>query len=158
VQPRPHQPRQHLTFHRTLYSVNMNWTGGTLQRTKHANKGITQKQKAYFARARTHLQNGSKSPAVPFRPSYLQNDDSFELAGHLPSFGSGSVRHTGHPARNRHDTTHRGLLPNSEHRGFSRGNGAKVRHSPPAASVRTDALTLQPLRGSGGKVRCHLTS
>jgi hypothetical protein len=72
----------------------MNWTGGTLQRTKNANKGVVQKQKAYFAKARTHLQNGPDSPIAPFRPSYLQNDDSFELAGHLPSFGTRSVRHT----------------------------------------------------------------
>jgi len=83
----------------------MNWTGGTLQRTKNANKGTKTVQKAYFAKARTNLQNGSHSPVAPFRPSYLQNDDSFELAGHLPTFGSGSVRHTGHSARRRREFT-----------------------------------------------------
>lgn len=77
----------------------MNWTGGTLQRTKTASKGVVQKQKAHFAKARTNLQNGPDSPNAPFRPSYLQNDDSFELTRRLPSFGSGSVRHTGHSAR-----------------------------------------------------------
>jgi hypothetical protein len=56
----------------------MNWTGGSLQRTKIANKGVTQKQKAYFARARMHLQNGPTSPAAPFQPSYLRNDDRVE--------------------------------------------------------------------------------
>jgi hypothetical protein len=83
----------------------MNWTGGTLQRTKNANKGVIQKQKAYFAKARTNLQNVPDPPIAPFRPSYLQNDDSFELAGHLPSFGTGSVRHTGHAAQRHRDET-----------------------------------------------------
>jgi hypothetical protein len=81
----------------------MNWTGGSLQRTKHANKSVVQKQKAYFARARTHLQNGPKSPATPFRPTYLQKNDNLELVGYLPSFGSSSVRHTGHPPRHRYE-------------------------------------------------------
>jgi hypothetical protein len=82
--------------------TNMNWTGGSLQRTKHANKGIVQKQKAHFAKARNHCQDGPKLPAVPFRPSYLGVDNSFELSGHLPSYGRGSVRHTGHTARPRY--------------------------------------------------------
>lgn len=77
----------------------MNWTGGTLQRTKTANKGVIQKQKAYFAKARTLLQNEPDSPIAPFRPSYLQNDDGSQLGAHMPAFGSGSTRHTGHPAR-----------------------------------------------------------
>jgi hypothetical protein len=81
--------------------MNMNWTGGSLQRTKHANKGITQKQKAYFARARTHHQEGSKSPAVSFRPSFLGVDSSFESRGHVPSYWLGSV-HTRHSGRQRH--------------------------------------------------------
>jgi hypothetical protein len=83
----------------------MNWTGGSLQRMKDANKGVVQKQKAYFARARTHLQIGPKSPAVPFIPTYLQNDDNFEPAGCLSSFASGPVRHTGHSARRRRNAT-----------------------------------------------------
>jgi hypothetical protein len=85
----------------------MNWTGGSLQRTKQANKGVLQKQKAYFARTRTHLQNGPKSPTAPFRPTYLQNDDSFELAGHLPALGSSSVRHTRQSAWHHHEPAHR---------------------------------------------------
>jgi hypothetical protein len=89
----------------------MNWTGGSLQRTKHVNKGIVQKQKAYFAKARTHLRNGSKSPAVPSRPTYLQNDSTFELAGHLPAFGSGSARHAGYSARRRHASMQRSISP-----------------------------------------------
>jgi hypothetical protein len=81
--------------------MNMNWTGGSLQRTKHANKGVAQKQKAYFARTRTYHQEGSKLPAVPFRPSFLGVDSSFEFSGHVPSYGQGSVRHTGHSGRRR---------------------------------------------------------
>lgn len=54
----------------------MNWTGGSLQRTKHANKGVLQKQKAYFAKTRTHLQNGLPSTAVPFKPSYALQDET----------------------------------------------------------------------------------
>lgn len=74
----------------------MNWTGGSLQRTKTANKGIIQKQKAFFARARAHLQNGFTLPIVPFEPSYLQNHDDYELTGRPPFYGSGLVRHPGH--------------------------------------------------------------
>lgn len=46
---------------------SMNWTGGRLQQSKNANKGIIQKQKAHFARARTQLQNniGASTPAFP---------------------------------------------------------------------------------------------
>ncbi|KAF2028809.1 hypothetical protein EK21DRAFT_90328 [Setomelanomma holmii] len=106
----------------------MNWTGGSLQRMKHANKGVTQKQKAYFVRARTHLQNGSKSPVVPFRPSYLQNDDNFELAGHLPSFGSGSIRHTGHSTRHRRDVNHREYSPEDKHQMLGHHHRARSRH------------------------------
>jgi hypothetical protein len=84
----------------------MNWTGGSLQRTKQASKGVVQKQKAYFARTRTHIQNGPKSPAAPFRPTYLQNDDKFELTGQLPAFVSSSVRHTKHSAWYYHEPTH----------------------------------------------------
>jgi hypothetical protein len=54
----------------------MNWTGGSLQRTKHANKGVLQKQKAYFAKSRTHLQNDFPSAAVPFKPSYALQDET----------------------------------------------------------------------------------
>lgn len=81
----------------------MNWIGGTLQRTKHANKGVIQKQRAYFARARTQLKQSPGTPAVPFRPDYLLDGDGHELGHYLPTFGSGSVRHTGHLARKRRE-------------------------------------------------------
>jgi hypothetical protein len=58
--------------------VEMNWTGGSLQRTKIANKGVAQKQRAHFARARMHLQNGPTSAAAPFYPSFLRNEDRSE--------------------------------------------------------------------------------
>ncbi|KAI8942985.1 hypothetical protein NX059_001022 [Plenodomus lindquistii] len=63
----------------------MNWTGGSLQRTKKSNGGTIQQQKAYFARARTHVQNVTSSQAVPFRPSYLQADGSDKSTGNLLS-------------------------------------------------------------------------
>ncbi|KAF3033472.1 hypothetical protein E8E11_003068 [Didymella keratinophila] len=77
----------------------MNWTGGTLQRTKHANKGVIQKQKAHFARARTQLQHSPGTPAAPFRPDFLQGSDTYDLGQRLPAFSTGSVRRTGHSAR-----------------------------------------------------------
>ncbi|KAH8722542.1 hypothetical protein GQ44DRAFT_761665 [Phaeosphaeriaceae sp. PMI808] len=82
----------------------MNWTGGSLQRTKHANKGIAQKQKDFFARARTHLQNGTKPPVKPFRPSYLQNDNSFRLIEH--PFGSGHVCRNKQSTKRYHEAMH----------------------------------------------------
>ncbi|KAF1835189.1 hypothetical protein BDW02DRAFT_597577 [Decorospora gaudefroyi] len=75
----------------------MNWTGGSLQRTKKANTGVLQQQRAYFAKARTHLQNTTNSPGPPFRPSYLRDNEDFGAM--RASFGSGSVRHVGHPAK-----------------------------------------------------------
>lgn len=89
----------------------MNWTGGTLQRTKRANKGVMQKQKAYFARARTQLQQSPGTPAEPFRPEYLQDSDDRELVHHLPSLDPDSVRHTGHSARKRRKVDERHTSP-----------------------------------------------
>ncbi|KAF2822086.1 hypothetical protein CC86DRAFT_448494 [Ophiobolus disseminans] len=125
----------------------MNWTGGTLQRTKNANKGVVQRQKAHFARVRTYLQNGSNTSIAPFRPSYLQNDDSFELAGHLPSFGSGSVRHTGHSARHHRDTPDQGLPPDCEARDSGRPAKVHYEYISPEASHRP-GLTAKSLKRS----------
>jgi hypothetical protein len=141
---------------RRPYSVltsKMNWTGGSLQRTKHANKGVVQKQKAYFAKARTQLQSDSKSPAAPFRPTYLLNDSIFELAGHLPAFGSGSVRHTGHSARNRRESIQRG--PSPDNRTFADGDGliSSLRHNRQEPSDG-DAVAM---RHRGSELRGMLT-
>lgn len=56
----------------------MNWTGGSLQRSKIANKGVIQKQRAFFAKARTSLQHAPISAATPFCPDYLPSNDVFE--------------------------------------------------------------------------------
>ncbi|KAF1939707.1 hypothetical protein EJ02DRAFT_408020 [Clathrospora elynae] len=88
----------------------MNWTGGSLQRTRKANQGVMQQQKAYFAKARTQLQNMQSSTVAPFRPSYLRDRD-VDLFGQMPMLGSGSVRHTGHSARRRGETTRREHSP-----------------------------------------------
>ncbi|KAH9866208.1 hypothetical protein J1614_008773 [Plenodomus biglobosus] len=77
----------------------MNWTGGSLQRTRKGNGGIIQQQKAYFARARTHLQDVTNSPAAPFRPSYLHASGSDGLMGQLPLFGTQSIRHKGQTSK-----------------------------------------------------------
>jgi hypothetical protein len=92
---------------------NMNWTGGSLQRTKKANAGVLQQQKAYFAKSRTHLQNASNSPVAPFRPSYLRDNEGFDLmpVGAIHSFGSVSVRHTGHSAKRRGERPRREPSP-----------------------------------------------
>jgi hypothetical protein len=85
----------------------MNWTGGSLQRhSRNANNSLVSRQKQHFAKVRTALQNGGKSPATPFRPDYLHNED-ISLGEPLPIFDLGSVQHTGHSNRSRgqqHDT------------------------------------------------------
>ncbi|KAJ8110001.1 hypothetical protein OPT61_g7041 [Boeremia exigua] len=79
----------------------MNWTGGTLQRTKHANKGVVQKQRAYFARARTKLQQSPNSPTAPFCPDFLRECDSNSFGRRIASSSSGSVHRAGHLAGKR---------------------------------------------------------
>jgi len=74
--------------------ATMNWTGGKLQRSKQASKGITQIQKAHFARARTQLQNNSNALTSPFRPNFFPADEDL-LGGQLPSFTSRPIRNTG---------------------------------------------------------------
>jgi hypothetical protein len=77
----------------------MNWTGGSLHRhSKNAHKSVVNRQKEHFAKIRTALQNGSLTSTVPFRPNYLA-DDSDKVLSQLTPFGTGSVRHTGHPKR-----------------------------------------------------------
>ncbi|KAF2654605.1 hypothetical protein K491DRAFT_464235 [Lophiostoma macrostomum CBS 122681] len=77
----------------------MNWTGGSLQRhSKNAHKGIVRRQKQHFAKVRTALQNRPLTSATPFRPSFLE-DEHLTVSGQMPSFGLGSVRHTGHAKR-----------------------------------------------------------
>jgi hypothetical protein len=78
----------------------MNWTGGSLQRTKHAHKGHLQQQRAYFAKARTQLQNAPDSPTFPFRPNWLRNADESDLKGGMSRF-TASIRQPGHSAKNR---------------------------------------------------------
>ena len=69
-------------------TLRMNWTGGRLQRSKNANKGIVQKQKAHFARARTQLHNDA--PTI----------QSSLLCGDPPAV-SRTVRHAGHSRTSR---------------------------------------------------------
>ncbi|KAF1849426.1 uncharacterized protein K460DRAFT_354276 [Cucurbitaria berberidis CBS 394.84] len=99
------------SWHGISHATKMNWTGGSLQRTKNANKGVLQRQKAYFARARTHLQSASNSPTTPFRPSYLGDNDSFDFMEQIPTLGSGVVQHAGHPARGRGERLRRKTPP-----------------------------------------------
>ncbi|KAI4665235.1 uncharacterized protein J4E88_010560 [Alternaria novae-zelandiae] len=118
----------------------MNWTGGSLQRTKKANTGVIQQQKAYFARARTQLQNDTNPPVAPFRPSYLQDDEDSYLLGIAP-FGSGSLRHTGHAAKRRNERTQ------PEHTPGNYQPTAKRRETTPhEESHPNDRLTHKDLR------------
>ncbi|KAG9194174.1 hypothetical protein G6011_04209 [Alternaria panax] len=109
----------------------MNWTGGSLQRTKKANRGVLQQQKAYFAKARTQLQNATDSPAAPFRPSYLRDNDDCGLWGITPSV-SGSVRHTGHAAKRTGERRQRG--PTTEKRRSTTNALGKFPHEQHSAS------------------------
>jgi hypothetical protein len=132
----------------------MNWTGGSLQRTKHANKGIVQKQKAYFARARTHHQKGSKSPSVPFRPNFLGVDGSFELSGHVSSYGKGSVRHTGHSGRRRH-TPAQPVVSTDDHALYTDNRTTAVLSAVSPKPLRGGTFALkQAERGPAGILVC----
>jgi hypothetical protein len=98
----------HLTLDQTHRAVaTMNWTGGSLQRTKKANTGTLQQQKAYFAKARTQLQNANNIPIALFRPSYLRDNAESDLMGGMFAFGSGSVRHIGHSVKRRDERSRR---------------------------------------------------
>ena len=100
------------------YIAAMNWTGGTLQRTRQANKGVLQQQRAYFAKARTHLQNATNKPIAPFYPSYLcDNNESGPLG--MPSFDSGSVRHMGHSVKRPRERAHHEDKPNDRRSAIS---------------------------------------
>ncbi|KAF2126915.1 hypothetical protein P153DRAFT_296958 [Dothidotthia symphoricarpi CBS 119687] len=127
----------------------MNWTGGSLQRTKHANKGVVQKQKAYFARSRTQLQNGLRSPVAPFRPSYLRKDDDHESGERIRSFHPGSTRHTSHTTRQRHGGTGRGTSPLDR----TRCHEDEVGHAYQVASNGVSRHTILGLGSSGSAVR-----
>ncbi|KAF2746316.1 hypothetical protein M011DRAFT_459453 [Sporormia fimetaria CBS 119925] len=112
----------------------MNWTGGSLQRhSKNAHKGTVNRQKEHFAKIRTALQNGHSTTAVPFCPSYLQNDDT-NFGGRLPPLVHRSVRHTGHPKhpRNRHSSRGSTGRPDSH---ISLRRGTEPKSGPPRARV-----------------------
>ncbi|KAF2239270.1 hypothetical protein EV356DRAFT_168672 [Viridothelium virens] len=59
----------------------MNWTGGKLQRHKHSGNGRINRQKAFFARQRTNLQNAPLSNSTPTIP-FFQNE---KPSGHVSS-------------------------------------------------------------------------
>lgn len=82
-----------------LPSHIMNWTGGSLQRTKHAKGGISHQQKAYFARARTHPEHEIRIPVTHFRPSWLQNTASLTSVDAHALFEGDSVKIARHPVR-----------------------------------------------------------
>ena len=111
----------------------MNWTGGSLQRTKKANTGVLQQQKAYFAKARTYLQNGTNSPVAPFRPSYLRDNGRSDLMGGMVPFGSGSIRHTGCSAKQRGESSQYEASPEEKRSALDQGERpSHVSRHPPA--------------------------
>ena len=69
----------------------MNWTGGRFQR--HSGKGnsaLVSRQKTYFARARTKLQNGP-GESSPFKPSFFQQEDDYDKNASIESHSSQSA-------------------------------------------------------------------
>lgn len=113
------------------------------QRTKHANNGVIQKQKAYFARARTQLQQTPDTPAL-FRPDYLQLGDDYEFGQCLTSFGPGPMRDLGHSARRRgEEGAHRSPTTQKPRRTFS--------HSDTAWNSPQFAQSGQNSRGDNGR-------
>lgn len=92
------------------FSEAMNWTGGSLQRTKKANSGVLRQQKAYFAKARTNPPSAPRTPAAPFRPSYLRDDDKPGPVG-LSPFSSSLVRRSERPVTGQVEASQRGYVP-----------------------------------------------
>ncbi|KAH7380482.1 hypothetical protein DE146DRAFT_793699 [Phaeosphaeria sp. MPI-PUGE-AT-0046c] len=118
----------------------MNWTGGSLQRTKNANKGVLQKQKAYFARSHTHPQNDPGSNAIAFKPSYALQDKSPNLTRYL------QAEKLTEPRRDSLETIH--LL-----RDHASGHMHCARDSPACdlrtRCVKSDGYAAQKLRKHG---------
>jgi hypothetical protein len=81
---------------RSYIKVNMNWTGGKLQRhSKVGRNEVLQRQKQHFAKVRQQLQNGTSSSVVPFPPNWLAHDQASLAEGVIP-LGQGSQRPVGH--------------------------------------------------------------
>ncbi|KAH6625351.1 hypothetical protein C7974DRAFT_199539 [Boeremia exigua] len=110
-------------------TANMNWTGGTLQRTRHANKGVIQKQKAYFARARAKLQQSPEAATTPFHPEFLQDGGVYGLGRRISSSASGSVSHARHSARKRRVRDEHHNSPTA--RGWRRANDLRLQGASP---------------------------
>lgn len=73
----------------------MNWTGGRLQRSRAANKGVIQRQKAHFARAKAQLQDSASTDTSPHRPSFFR-DERVSQHHKLPKLSSPhNSRHAG---------------------------------------------------------------
>ncbi|KAL9121938.1 MAG: hypothetical protein Q9187_001502 [Circinaria calcarea] len=60
----------------------MNWTGGRLQRSKHAANGLSAKQKQYFAAARARLQGGSRVRSPSYVTFFEGTDQEIRLLRH----------------------------------------------------------------------------
>ncbi|KAF2838427.1 hypothetical protein M501DRAFT_1017435 [Patellaria atrata CBS 101060] len=74
----------------------MNWTGGRLQRHAKNNNSVVARQKQYFSKVRTKLQNDTSMNQghILFKPEFLLgNDDSINV--NLP-IGEGTRTHVGH--------------------------------------------------------------
>lgn len=80
----------------------MNWTGGKLQRSKNANRGVTPKQKAHFARIRAQVEDTAFSNPQAF--------DSSMACGDAP-FSSHALHHTGHSGTPRDHDNGMGISP-----------------------------------------------
>lgn len=127
-----------LTTAQVSQKSDMNWTGGTLQRTKHANKGVMQRQRAYFARARTKLQQSPSTQSTPFRPEYFHNNSDGRDVGH-PS-AKDSVRSSRDSAKMRHGENTHCPSPRAQRKQWTKKEGKAHKTEPrlPITGNRND--------------------
>ncbi|PSN66145.1 hypothetical protein BS50DRAFT_677419 [Corynespora cassiicola Philippines] len=111
----------------------MNWTGGSLQRSKNANKGVVQKQRQHFARVRTQLQHGIPKTS-PSRPSHLA-EGRLAPAGRLPPVAAASVQHVAH--RGRIQDAHGRATPRHSSSGVQNTQNVVIEEGPHALQTRT---------------------
>lgn len=77
----------------------MNWTGGRLQRSKHAANGLSAKQKQYFAAARARVQDGRRARSPSYVTLFEGTDQEIRLLRHGPPTIANDREHYGSQER-----------------------------------------------------------
>lgn len=109
----------------------MNWTGGRLQRSKNANRGIVQKQKAHFARARVPIQNDTAARTSPSRNDLVRIEKGHAISiSQPPPSNAHASRHTGDSKSllRSHDSGVAGDASPVRHRGLGTRNTPQRRY------------------------------